>query len=125
MGRGWADRLRALEPMARSVAAATWAGALLGALVGGVVGRLAMRLLMLTSSDALRGVNAEDGETPSVTLQDPNAGEDALLHIDEARFCSAWTGEVILVKRDYSVRDEDQPFGLWLIVRNDRMEPSQ
>jgi hypothetical protein len=47
--------------VARSVAAATWAGALLGALVGGVVGRLAMRLLMLTSSDALRGVDTDDG----------------------------------------------------------------
>jgi hypothetical protein len=61
MGRGWAGRLRALEPAARSVAAATWAGALLGALVGGVGGRLAMRLLMLTSSDALRGVDTDDG----------------------------------------------------------------
>jgi hypothetical protein len=61
MGRGWAGRVRALEPAARSVAAATWAGALLGALVGGVGGRLAMRLLMLTSSDALRGVDTDDG----------------------------------------------------------------
>jgi hypothetical protein len=43
------------------VAAATWAGALLGALVGGVGGRLAMRLLALTSSDALRGVDTDDG----------------------------------------------------------------
>ena len=61
MGRGWTGGLRALEPVARSVAAATWAGALLGALVGGVGGRLAMRLLMLTSSDALRGVDTDDG----------------------------------------------------------------
>ncbi len=67
------------------------------------------------SAMVLRAVNI-DGDTPTVTLQDPNAGEDALLYIDEARFCAAWTGEVILVKRDYRVRDEDQPFGLWMIV---------
>jgi hypothetical protein len=45
----------------RSLAAATWAGAMLGVLVGGVVGRLAMRLLMLTSSDAVRGMESDDG----------------------------------------------------------------
>ena len=75
-------------------------------------------IVMLRNGSAmvLRGVNAEHGETPTVSLQDPNAGEDALLYIDEARFCAAWTGEVILVKRDYRVRDEDQPFGLWMIV---------
>jgi ATP-binding cassette subfamily B protein len=75
-------------------------------------------IVMLRNGSAmvLRGVNIDDAETPTVTLQDPNAGEDALLYIDEARFCSAWTGEVILVKRDYRVRDEDQPFSLWLIV---------
>jgi ATP-binding cassette, subfamily B, bacterial HlyB/CyaB len=75
-------------------------------------------IVMLRNGSAmvLRMVGAEEGETPTVTLQDPNAGEDALLYIDEARFCAAWTGEVILVKRDYSVRDEDQPFSIWLIL---------
>ena len=51
-----------------------------------------------------------------VVLQDPNAGEEALLIIDQARFQSAWTGEVILVKRNYEVRDEAQPFQVKLIV---------
>ncbi|HEY1794711.1 MAG TPA: peptidase domain-containing ABC transporter [Stellaceae bacterium] len=82
------------------------------------LGRALPTIVMLRNGSAmvLRQVNADDGEIPSVTLQDPNAGEDALLQIDEARFCAAWTGEVILVKRDYSVRDEDQPFSLWLIA---------
>ncbi|HEX3882039.1 MAG TPA: peptidase domain-containing ABC transporter [Stellaceae bacterium] len=74
-------------------------------------------IVMLRNGSAmvLRSVSA-DGDTPNVTLQDPSAGEDALLQIDEARFTAAWTGEVILVKRDYRVRDEDQPFGIWLIA---------
>jgi len=49
---------------------------------------------------------------PVATLQDPNAGEDATLTLDEARFAAVWTGQVILLKRDYRLRDEDQPFGI-------------
>ena len=49
-------------------------------------------------------------------LQDPDAGEDALLSLDEQRLELGWAGDVILVKRDYRLRDEDQPFGLRLIA---------
>ncbi len=63
----------------------------------------------------LRDVN-EGPELPRVMLQDPNAHEDAPLVLDETRFTSAWTGEVLLFKRDYRLHDEDQPFGIWLIV---------
>ncbi len=55
-------------------------------------------------------------QPPSVVLQDPNAHEDAPLILDEQRFASAWTGDVLLFKRDYNLRDEDQPFGIWLLV---------
>jgi subfamily B ATP-binding cassette protein HlyB/CyaB len=55
-------------------------------------------------------------ELPRVILQDPNAHEDAPLVLDETRFTAAWTGEVLLFKRDYRLRDEDQPFGLRLII---------
>jgi ATP-binding cassette, subfamily B, bacterial HlyB/CyaB len=58
----------------------------------------------------------EGPELPRVVLQDPNAHEDAPLILDEARFTAAWTGEVLLFKRDYRVRDEDRPFGVWLIL---------
>ena len=51
-----------------------------------------------------------------VVLQDPNAGDEALLFLDEARFSEAWTGEVILVKRDYDIADETQPFSIGLIT---------
>ena len=53
---------------------------------------------------------------PHVVLADPAAGEDALLRLGEQRLALGWEGEVILVKRDYRLRDEDQPFGLGLII---------
>ena len=55
-------------------------------------------------------------ENTHVVLQDPNAGEDALLVIDRIRFEEAWTGEVILVKRNYDISDESQPFSIGFIA---------
>jgi subfamily B ATP-binding cassette protein HlyB/CyaB len=59
-----------------------------------------------------------EGEKDSVrlVLQDPNADEDALLVIDRARFEEVWTGEVVLLKRDYEIADESQPFSLGLVA---------
>jgi ATP-binding cassette subfamily B protein len=51
-----------------------------------------------------------------VVLQDPNASDDALLIIDQVRFEGAWTGEVVLVKRNYEISDETQPFSIGLIT---------
>ena len=63
----------------------------------------------------LRSETEVPGRPPFIVLQDPNGREDAPLALDEARFAAAWTGEIILVKRDYRLRDEDQPFGLrWM-----------
>src|SRR5262245_25404333 len=53
-----------------------------------------------------------DTDAARVVLQDPNADDDALLVIDRLRFEEVWTGEVILVKRDYETDDDDQPFSL-------------
>ena len=55
-------------------------------------------------------------EPPHVVLQDPDAGEDAPLTLDEHRLALGWAGEIILIKRDYRLRDQDQPFGLGLII---------
>src|SRR6266851_4628754 len=52
------------------------------------------------------------GWPPVVVLRDPNGNEETPLLLDEARFTAAWAGEVILVKRDYRLRDEDRPFGM-------------
>src|SRR6185437_12786673 len=51
-----------------------------------------------------------------VVLQDPNGSEDAPLIIDQVRFEDAWTGEVLLVKRNYDIADETQPFSIGLIM---------
>ncbi|HZK89106.1 MAG TPA: peptidase domain-containing ABC transporter [Stellaceae bacterium] len=75
----------------------------------------AVVILRNGSAMVLRQTN-QDPQLPRVILQDPNAHEDAPLILDEARFTAAWTGEVLLFKRDYRIRDEDQPFGLKLIL---------
>jgi subfamily B ATP-binding cassette protein HlyB/CyaB len=56
------------------------------------------------------------GWPPVVVLRDPNSTEEAPLLLDEARLNAAWGGEVILVKRDYRLRDEDRPFGMAWVV---------
>jgi ATP-binding cassette, subfamily B, bacterial HlyB/CyaB len=57
-----------------------------------------------------------DEDNLRVVLQDPNASDDALLVIDQLRFESVWTGEVLLVKRNYDIADETQPFSIGLIA---------
>jgi ATP-binding cassette, subfamily B, bacterial HlyB/CyaB len=76
----------------------------------------AIVLLRNGQAAVLRGVD-EGPEFPRVTLQDPNAGEDAPLTLDEERFTAAWAGDVLLFKRDHRISEEDQPFGLRLIAQ--------
>jgi ATP-binding cassette subfamily B protein len=57
-----------------------------------------------------------DEKNAWVVLQDPNADEGAPLVIDRLRFESASTGEVLLVRRNYDIADESQPFSLGLIA---------
>jgi ATP-binding cassette, subfamily B, bacterial HlyB/CyaB len=74
-------------------------------------------ILVLKNGNAMVVLRTEPGaQVPHVVLQDPAAGEDALLHLDEQRLTLGWDGDVILLKRDYRLRDEDQPFGLGLII---------
>ena len=54
-------------------------------------------------------------KTPRWCWRIQNAGEDALLVVDQIRFEAAWSGDVILVKRDYDISDESQPFSIGLI----------
>jgi subfamily B ATP-binding cassette protein HlyB/CyaB len=58
----------------------------------------------------------EENETIRIVLQDPNASDDALLIIDQLRFERVWSGEVLLIKRNYDVADETQPFSIGLIT---------
>ena len=56
------------------------------------------------------------GWPPVVVLSDPSGGEQAPIMLDEARFTAAWDGEVVLVKRDYRLRDEERPFGMMWVA---------
>jgi ATP-binding cassette subfamily B protein len=74
-------------------------------------------ILLLKNGSAMVLLRAEPtGQPPRLVLQDPAAGEDALLILDEQRLTLAWAGDVILVKRDHRLRDENRPFGIGLIL---------
>lgn len=63
----------------------------------------------------LSGYRVRD-EGDVVQVLDPLADRAELMDVDEARFTSAWSGEVILLKRDASWRNEERPFGLgWFL----------
>jgi subfamily B ATP-binding cassette protein HlyB/CyaB len=73
----------------------------------------AIVLLRNGSAMVLLGTEANrPGLPPFVVLRDPNGNEEAPLLLDEARLSAAWDGDIILVKRDYRLRDEDRPFGM-------------
>lgn len=67
------------------------------------------------ASMVLLGVDG-DPQNARVTLRDPNAAEDALLVVDRPRFEDIWSGDVVLVKRDYEISDDAQPFSFGLIT---------
>jgi ATP-binding cassette subfamily B protein len=59
-------------------------------------------------SDATKGAVA--------VVRDPNAGEDAVVAVDELHLAELWEGEAILVKRHRATTEEQMPFGMpWLV----------
>jgi ATP-binding cassette subfamily B protein len=56
------------------------------------------------------------GDGVRLLLQDPYAPEGAPLLIDRARFEDVWTGDIILIKRNYDIADETQPFSIGLVT---------
>jgi ATP-binding cassette, subfamily B, bacterial HlyB/CyaB len=76
-------------------------------------------IILLRNGAAMVLVRAESqmvGWPPFVLLRDPNGKEDAPLRLDQARLEAAWDGDIILVKRDFRLRDENRPFGIgWII----------
>ena len=73
--------------------------------------------MTLTSrgSMVLEAVDA-NVDAPAVILRDPKAGDDARLVVDRTRFEGAWTGDVVLLRRNLDLTDEEQPFSLGLIA---------
>ena len=74
-------------------------------------------IVRLTSgaSMVLEGLDANP-DAPAVILRDPKAGDDAKLVVDRIRFEQAWTRDVVLLRRNYDLADEEQPFSLGLIA---------
>ncbi|MCW2275733.1 ATP-binding cassette domain-containing protein [Rhodoblastus acidophilus] len=68
------------------------------------------------ASLVLARVAADNGAPLGVLLHDPNAAEGAELFVDWLRFQEIWTGELVLVRRNYDLKDEEQPFSLSLIA---------
>jgi ATP-binding cassette subfamily B protein len=66
----------------------------------------AMILSEVRSNDAIEHVN----------LRDPDGEEGSLVTIDRVRLEEIWSGEVILIRRDYKLMDEEKPFGWSLIL---------
>ena len=86
----------------------------------------AIAILRNGSAMVLLGARAgRPGQPDTVVLLDPSGDEDAPLTLDEVRFSDAWDGEIVLIKRDHRLRDEDRPFGMgWIIgqlLRDRRM----
>ncbi len=63
----------------------------------------------------LEEVHSND-EVAHVVLRDPKSGPEARFVVDRPRFEEAWGGEVVLLRRDYDIADEEQPFDFSLII---------
>jgi len=61
-------------------------------------------------------LRAVEIDAERVVLQEPSAGESAPLVIDRQRFEQLWTGDIVLVKRNYAISDETQPFSIKLVA---------
>ena len=58
----------------------------------------------------------KEGEIDQVAVMDPRVDATNVTFHGEAAFCAMWSGEVIFLKRAYSMFDTQQPFGLrWFI----------
>ncbi|MCP3880987.1 MAG: peptidase domain-containing ABC transporter [Sulfitobacter sp.] len=63
-------------------------------------------------------VGFKETETgPSIAVMDPLAQPpNAIYLLEQARFIDAWSGKLILLKRDYPLLDDKQPFSLrWFV----------
>jgi ATP-binding cassette, subfamily B, bacterial HlyB/CyaB len=56
------------------------------------------------------------GEEPFAQILDPMAEGSDLVRVQREMLEKAWVGEIMLIKRDLSITDEDQPFGFaWFV----------
>jgi subfamily B ATP-binding cassette protein HlyB/CyaB len=53
--------------------------------------------------------------TPYVRLRDPDAEEGSEMAIDQVRMEEIWSGDVVVIRREYKLLDDEKPFG-WSLV---------
>jgi ATP-binding cassette subfamily B protein len=53
---------------------------------------------------------------PHVKLRDPDAEEGTEMAIDQVRLEEIWSGEMVLVRREYKLLDDEKPFGWGLVL---------
>ncbi|MDR6754966.1 ATP-binding cassette subfamily B protein [Mycoplana sp. BE70] len=59
---------------------------------------------------------AGSGEDRMIRVLDPLAKRPEFILLDEEKFSRSWHGSIVLLKRNYRLFDDDQPFGLrWFI----------
>lgn len=69
-------------------------------------------IIVLRTGTAMVLTRVESNDSvEQVVLRDPLAPVDAPLVLDRVQLEEVWDGAAFLIKRDYSVRDEEQPFG--------------
>ena len=68
------------------------------------------------SAFVLQRMEGVGNDTPVAVLRDPKGGPDAVVKVDRPRFEDAWTGDVVLVKPQFALTDEEQPFSLRFIL---------
>lgn len=74
-------------------------------------------LLEVTQGRYVLLTAVNDLSDPQIAMiEDPLAENPTPLPLDKFALARIWTGRVLLAKRDYTLRDKDQPFGLRWIV---------
>ena len=58
----------------------------------------------------------DDGSTENAVIQDVTVQEETLIALDRTDLERVWSGEIVLLKRNYDLSDEQQPFGLGLMA---------
>ncbi|WP_394780762.1 peptidase domain-containing ABC transporter [Undibacterium sp.] len=73
-------------------------------------------LARLSNGEGVIVVGVRKEDEGKVALLDPKSDRATVILVDKSQFCSRWSGEVVLLKRQHSLTDPTQPFGLrWFI----------
>jgi ATP-binding cassette, subfamily B, bacterial HlyB/CyaB len=73
-------------------------------------------LARLINGKSVIVVGAKDDGSGKVAVLDPSAEQAGVTLLDREQFCGRWVGDIVLLKRERSLADPDQPFGLrWFI----------